>query len=72
MFCPYIGKGISFSFREGKYYHYNTLSSKKFIHFVMDTTLNVKVYLEIPTTKRIGAVVLVAYVIFYNCKEVVY
>jgi hypothetical protein len=38
----------------------------------MDTTLYIRVYLEIPIAKRIGAVVLVAYVIFYNYKNIIY
>ena len=38
----------------------------------MDTILNIKVYLKIPTIKRVGAVVLVTYIIFYNYKNIIY
>ena len=66
-----MGGGISFSFREGKCCYCDVLSSKKFIWSVTDAILDIKVYLEIPTVKYIGAVVLVVYVIFYNYKKVV-
>ena len=67
-----MGGGIGFSFREGKRPHCDALGSKKIIQSVMDATLDIGVYLEIPTAKRVSAVVLVAYVIFYNYKNVVH
>ena len=38
----------------------------------MDAMLNVRVYLEIPIAKHINPVVLVAYIISYNRKNVIY
>ena len=38
----------------------------------MDTILDIRVYLEIPIAKRISAVILVAYIIFYNRKNIIY
>ena len=64
--------GIGFSFREGKRRRYNALGSKKILQSVTDATLNIRVCLEIPIAKRVNPVVLVAYVISYNRKNVVY
>ena len=72
MFRLYASRSISFSFREGKCPYYNALSSKKIIWSVTDTILDVKVCLKIPIAKRIGAVVLVVYIILYDRKNVVY
>jgi hypothetical protein len=38
----------------------------------MDAILNIGVCLEIPAAKRISAIVLVAYIIFYNYKNIIY
>ena len=66
-----MAKGIGFGFREGKRRYYNALSSKKILQSIMDTTLNIRVYLEIPIAKRVNPVVLVAYIIFYNYKNII-
>ena len=67
-----MGGGIGFGFREGKRRRYDALSSKKVLRSVTDTTLNIRVCLEIPIAKRINPVVLVAYIISYNRKNVIY
>ena len=67
-----MARGIGFSFREGKRRCYNTLSSKKILQSVTDAMLNIRVCLEIPIAKYINPVVLVAYIISYNYKNVIY
>ena len=67
-----MARGIGFSFREGKRRRYNALGSKKILRSITDTTLNIGVCLEIPIAKRVNPVVLVAYIISYNYKNVIY
>jgi hypothetical protein len=37
-----------------------------------DAIFNIKVCLKIPIVKRVGIIILVTYIIFYNYKNVIY